>query len=142
MARLDEAFQAAAPQPDGELGLAPGGLMRQEICEDPYGFDAWDGSVHSRCFVHILNSVQFLGVTGSAPLQEPPSAQQYSEAGLPWFDYYAADLEALAGAPRLAGMDSVAAKSLKVGDGVVSGNGPVTPVVVNLSARPVRDGDS
>ena len=84
MARLDEAFQAAAPQPDGELGLAPGGLMRQEICEDPYGFDAWDGSVRSRCFVHILNSVQFLGVTGSAPLQEPPSAQQYSEAGLPW----------------------------------------------------------
>ena len=25
-----------------EMGLAPGGLMRQEIYEDEYGFSAWD----------------------------------------------------------------------------------------------------
>lgn len=130
---------AASPLPD--MGLAPGGLMRQEIYDDPHGFDAWDQSVCSRCFVHILNSVQFAGVTGSKPLQEPVSAQDYSAAGLPWFDYYGGDLEALPGASKLAGLDSVAAKSLKAGDGVLPGNEPVAPRVIPLSARPVREGD-
>ena len=77
----------AAPAPDDGMGLAPGGLMRQEIYEDPHDFDAWDLSVHSRCFVHILNSVQFLGVMGGEPPHEPVSAQDYSAAGLPWFEY-------------------------------------------------------
>ena len=39
-----------------DMGLAPGGLMRQKIYEDPHDFDAWDRSARSRCFVHILNS--------------------------------------------------------------------------------------
>ena len=60
-----------APVPDAELGLAPGGLMRQEVYEDPHGFDAWDTSVRFRCFVHILNSVQYLGVTGREPPTNP-----------------------------------------------------------------------
>ena len=50
--------------PPREMGLAPGGLMRQEIYEDEYGLEAWETSVRSRCFVHILNSVQFFDVTG------------------------------------------------------------------------------
>ena len=137
---LGEVLYSMVPT-DVEMGLAPGGLMRQEIYEDPHGFDAWDGSVRSRCFVHILNSVEFVGVTGGKPPREPVTAQDYSEAGLPWFDYYGGDLQALAGASKLAGLDSVAAKSLKVGDGVVPGNEPVTPRVVALSARPVREGD-
>ncbi len=139
--RVEEEVLALAPVPDGEMSLAPGGLMRQEVYEDPYGFDAWETSVRSRCFVHILNSVQFLGVTGGEPPHEPVSAQDYSAAGLPWFEYYGGDVEALTGAAKLAGMDSVAARSLKVGDGVVPGNEPVTPVVVALPARPVREGE-
>ena len=128
------------PAPEPELGLAPGGLMRQEVHADPHGFDAWDTSLRSRCFVHILNSVQFLGVTGGEPPHEPVGAQEYSAAGLPWFEYYGADLEALHGARKLAGLDSVAARSLKLGDGVVPDNEPVTPLIVGLSARPVREG--
>ena len=49
------------------MGLAPGGLMHQEIYEDDYGFDAWDTDHPSRCFVHILNSVQYQSVTGKKP---------------------------------------------------------------------------
>ena len=123
------------------MGLASGGLMRQEIYEDAYEFDAWDTSTRSRCFVHILNSVQFFGVTGGEPPHEPVGAQDYTAAGLPWFEYYGGDVNALAGAAKLAGMDSVAAKSIKLGDGVVPGNEPVTPVVVGLPARPVRAGE-
>ena len=137
---LGEVLYSMAP-PDVEMGLAPGGLMRQEVYEDSYGFDAWDESVRSRCFVHIFNSVHFLDVTGENPPQEPVTAQDYSEAGLPWFDFYGGDLEALTGAAKLAGLDSVAAKSLKAGDGVLPGNAPVAPRVIPLSSRPVREGD-
>ena len=53
-----------SPSNYASMGLAPGGLMRQEIFEDDYGFDAWDTSVSSRCFVHVLNSIQYLAVCG------------------------------------------------------------------------------
>ncbi len=125
-----------------EMGLAPGGLMRQEIYEDPHGFDAWELGVRSRCYVHILNSAQFLAATGARPPQEPPTALEYAEAGLPWFEYYGGDLEALEGAKILAGLDSVAQATFKKGVGVLPGNEPVTPTVVEtLAARQVREGD-
>src|SRR5215510_11716462 len=36
-----------------DMGLAPGGRMKQEIYKDPYDFDDWDTTQSSRCFVHI-----------------------------------------------------------------------------------------
>lgn len=113
-----------------DMGLAPGGLMRQEIYEDEYGFASWDRSVRSRCFVHIVNSLQYAAITGQAPPTEPPTAADYTAAGLPWFEYYDSDRKALAGAPRLAGVDSVAAKAIKSGKGVLPGNEPVSPTNV------------
>ena len=125
-----------------EMGLAPGGLMRQEIYEDDYGFEAWDRSVRSRCFAHILNSVQFFNVTGANPPRKPPTSREYTEAGLPWFDYYGGDLKALEGAQKLAGLDSVAAKKLKKGEGILADNDPVQPQVVKTLAKGnVREGD-
>ena len=56
-------------------------------------------------------------------------------------EYYDADLEALAGATKLAGLDSVAAKSVKAGARVVTGNELVAPLVVGLPARPVGEGE-
>ena len=93
--------------PSPILGLAPGGLMFQEIYEDPYGFEAWDTSVRSRCFVHLLNRFQFLAVTDAEPPNIPPTAEEYTNAGLPWLEYYAGDRAALHGATQLAGLDSV-----------------------------------
>ena len=130
-----------ASGPAQEMALAPGGLMRQEIYEDDYGFNAWDRTAHSRCFVHVLNSVQFFKVCGVEPPGRPPTARQYTAAGLPWFDYYGGDLEALAGAKKLAGLDSVAANALKQGKGVLPGNDAVEPSVVKeLTGRRVREG--
>lgn len=93
-----------------DMGLAPGGRMKQEIYTDRHGLDAWDTAHASRCFVTILNSAAWLGVTGELPPTEPPSAQRYAEAGLPWFEYYRDDLGALEGAAKLAGLKSVAEK--------------------------------
>ncbi len=138
----DDALYRIVSAPIPDMGLAPGGLMRQEIFEDDYGFDEWERSVRSRCFVHILNSARFVEVTGARPPQEPPTAREYAEAGLPWFDYYGGDLEALAGARSLAGLDSVAAATVKKGGGVLPGNDPATPAVVRtVGTRRVREGD-
>ena len=133
-------LRVSSPPP--EMGLAPGGLMRQEIYEDDYGFEAWETSVRSRCYVHIVNSIQFFSVTGANPPSEPPSALDYTKAGLPWFDYYDGDLKALKGAEKLAGLDSVAAKMLKKGEGVLKDNDPVKPKIVKkLGKGKVREGE-
>ena len=129
----------AASPPD--MGLAPGGLMRQEIYEDEHGIDAWDTSTGSRCFAHIVNSVQLLHLTGCQPPSEPPTAQNYTNAGLPWYDYYGGDLKALQGAKELTELDSVASVKLKKGEGFLPDNDPVTPSVVKrLSRSMVREG--
>ena len=101
--------------PEKEMGLAPGGMMRQEVYSDDYGFSAWQRDVRSRCFVHLLNSGQYRTVTGYAPPHESPTATDYTDAGLPWFEYFDADLQALEGAPRLDRLDSVGARRVKEG---------------------------
>ena len=121
---------------EDSMGVAPGGLMRQEIYEDEYGIDAWDTTAMARCFVHLANSEQFLGITGHAPPTEPPTAAQYTNAGMPWFQYYAADKKALQGAKALAELDSVAAKMVKLGKKWLKGNEPVSPTrVVSLGPK-------
>ena len=125
------------------MGLAPGGLMRQHIYEDPYGFDAWDTTVSSRCFVHLLNSVQWREATGKAVPTAPPSASEYTMAGLPWFEYYNESVDALDGCGTLADLDSVAVKGCKLGQTPLPNNDPLkVPNVMPLDpgASKVNDG--
>jgi len=72
-----------------EMGLAPGGRMKQEIYDDPFDFADWDLRHRSRCFVHLANSMTWRGLTGAVPPTKPPTVKTYSDHGLPWFDYYA-----------------------------------------------------
>ena len=90
------------------MGLAAGGRMKQEIYDDSYGLEVWDQRHARRCFVSIVNSRQWMAITGTWPPTEPPTARQYSERGLPWFDYYGGDAQAVAGAEPLATVKSVA----------------------------------
>ncbi len=129
---------------DVEMGLAPGGLMRQEIYEDEYGYEAWEQDIFSRCFVHILNSSQWAAATGKAAPESPPTAVDYTRAGLPWFDYYAENLMAIDGSKKLSGLDSVAAKGVKLGEVPLAENEPVSPTrVIRLWQEPtkVEDGE-
>ncbi len=121
----DVCFSINEMSAPSEMGLAPGGLMRQEIYEDEYGFDAWDLEASSRCFVHILNSDQWNKVTGNPLTGAPPSAIDYSEAGLPWFEYYDDRQSALKGGDKLSGLDSIAAKGVKLGENPLESNEPV-----------------
>ena len=136
--RMSEPAGASIPP---EMGLAPGGLMQQEIYEDEHGIDAWDTSLCSRSFVHIVNSVQHLHLTGCLPPGMPPTAQDYTNAGLPWFEFADNELAAIEGAKALAGLDSVASVKLKKGEGFLPDNDPVTPKVVKkLNRSMVREG--
>jgi hypothetical protein len=108
------------------IGLAPGGQMRQQIYWDHFGFDAWDRSHSSRCFVHLCNSLVWQSITGQRPPYPPPTAKSYSDAGLPWFDYYRDDVEALVGSNTLAELRSVSQISQTKSDHALPENEPVT----------------
>lgn len=107
------------------MGLAPGGRMRQEIYDDDYGPDAWDRQHTSRCFVTIANSMQWLAITGERPPTDPPTARQYADAGLPWFDYYDGDRTATPGSETLAGLRSVTRTGQEKGESPLPGNDPI-----------------
>ena len=139
-----EVAYAALPSP--AMGLAPGGKMRQEIYEDEYGLDAWDQRNASRCFVSISNSAQWMALTGQRPPTRPPTAQEYAAAGMPWFEYYAGDAKAIAGAEKLKGLKSVG-ELAGVGDASPLGNDESldlpNPVPLGRpGARPVREFES
>jgi hypothetical protein len=128
------ALPSAAPV---AMGLAAGGRMRQQIYADPYGLDAWEGSVSSRCFVTLLGAAQWQEITGGGARTKPPTAADYTNAGLPWFDYYT-DARTLAGAPALSGLKSVAEMAEAKGDDPLDANSapPTAKQVVQLGPHP------
>jgi hypothetical protein len=102
--------------------------------------------VSSRCFVTLVDAVQWREITGEAPPTKPVTAADYTEAGLPWFDYYAADVATLAGAPELTAVKSVTEMAEQKGEDPLGPETPVDPkLVVKLGPkragepRPVRE---
>lgn len=92
-----------------EMGLGMGGSMRQRIYEDEHGIDSWDLAKRQRCFVMLANAEQWIGITGEEPPLSPISAEEYTRAGLPWFDYYDGDQQAIEGAKALGDIKSIKA---------------------------------
>lgn len=90
-----------------EMGLGAGGRMRQSIERDPYALDDWDQRATQRVFVTLWHASQWGALTGEPVPTEPPSAQDYARAGLPWFQHYGRGAEPLPGSDRLAKVKSV-----------------------------------
>ena len=124
-----------------DMGLAPGGRIKQKIAKDPFGIDVWDTSVSSRCFVHLLNSEVYRSVTGQAPPTQPITAKQYAKANVPWFDYYL-EGRTLAGSSILAGLHGIASALLSKGKKLEDNTPICVAKTVDLSpkARVVSDG--
>jgi hypothetical protein len=126
-----------------DMGLGMGGSMKQEIYDDHFKPIQWETGVSSRCFVHLLNSLTYSGVTGYLPPHRPYEAADYANAGLPWFDYYS-DQKALEGSDTLKGLKSW--KDFQEQNAEQSVN--VEPkTIVHLtgksdSGRPVKQGDN
>ncbi len=127
-----DVLYCAAPE---AMGLAPGGRMRQEVYDDPYGLDAWDQQHSRRCFVTIANSNQWMAITGERPPTVPPSAREYTAAGLPWFEWYGGDAAAVAGANKLKSLASIAQLGKTKGEQPLPENeGVEVTQVVEISA--------
>ncbi|MDQ0319688.1 hypothetical protein QO002_001826 [Pararhizobium capsulatum DSM 1112] len=90
------------------MGLSAGGRMVQEIHPDPFQIDDWDIAAADRVFVSLLHAKDWKTITGEAAPNQPPTAKQYSDAGLPWFEHYGRDQGALPGSAKLAGVKSAA----------------------------------
>lgn len=130
----------------GAMGLAPGGSMQQEIYDDPHDMADWDAEHSSRCFVHIANSLVWRQITGENPPTVPPTAEEYSRAGLPWFQWYADGQTALSGSETLRGLKSVKTLGGEKGDNPLPENTSVDPhPLVGLGpgadASRVREGE-
>lgn len=89
------------------MGLGAGGLMRQTIETDPYKHEDWDTRLSQKFFVSHLHAKDWLSLTGEPAPNVPPTAQEYSAAELPWFEWYGADQPPLPGGKALAGLRSV-----------------------------------
>ena len=127
-----------------EMGLAPGGKMRQEIYTDHRSPADWDLGHSSRCFVHIANSLVWRQITGGEPPTVPPTAAEYTRAGLPWFEYYS-EHPAEAGSGILRGLRSILQLGREKGDVPLPENTPVDPDHIvhlrqGLGQHQVREG--
>lgn len=126
------------------MGLAPGGRMKQKIYEDPFDLDDWDTEQSSRCFVHIANSEVWREIAGQNPPTKPPSAREYTKAGLPWFDYYDEQSTPLPGSPILSELESVDEKKRRrrdpIDDAASCEPTRIVRLRAGLSKHQVREG--
>ncbi len=107
---------------EASMSLAPGGRMKQQIHEDPYGLSDWDVSKSQRVFVHLANSLVWKAITKHEPPHPPTTARDYTLHGLPWFEHYKDDAKVLEGTDKLAGMKSVLSMGFQKGLGILPEN--------------------
>lgn len=135
----------AEPAAEYSMGLAPGGRMKQEVYDDPQDFGDWDFEHRSRCFVHTVNSLTWRAFTEEDPPTTPPTSAEYERAGLPWFEYYGSDREALSGGEELGSLRSVAQMGEEMGEVPLPENESVHPKTIvrlrqGLTPNQVREG--
>ena len=134
--KYDECVMCESAPESGEMGLAPGGRMRQEIYDDPFDPADWDLKRGNRCFVHIANSLVWRAITGANPPATPATAEEYTRAGLPWFDYLDDSLAAVDGTEVLKALKSVAEMGKEKGDVPLPENESVTAErVISIRAK-------
>jgi hypothetical protein len=130
-----------------DMGLGAGGQMKQEICVDTYGLEAWDVSKRQRTFVHLANSFAWEAITGHSPPPSPCTPQNYARQGLPWYEHYMDGMPIQSGGENLKTIKSVLALGFQKGIGVFPNNAsveiPPEKIVTYKAEKPkdaVRDG--
>jgi hypothetical protein len=126
------------------MGLAPGGRMRQEVYQDQFAPSDWSQKHVSRCFITIVNAALWSPMTGETAPSIPPTASDYTQAGLPWFQYYDSGAIALPGSDTLAKVKSVKTVGESKGVSALPENQSVdiqrTTRIHALRPRRVREG--
>lgn len=129
----------AGPQRAGAaMGLGVGGSMRQEVYRDDRPLTAWAERPAGRVFVHLVTPPEWRRITGEAPPSSPVDRAAYTQAGLPWFDYFDQDAEDLAPTDPLTAVKPVGDW---LGDDHEPWQTPTPGQVQPLTGKPVEDGD-
>lgn len=133
------------PKASYDMGLAPGGRMKQEIYEDPFDLNDWEMDHRSRCFIHIANSLVWRAITNDSPPTVPFTAKEYTKHGLPWFEYYSDNSSSLDGSGILKVLKSVVQMGKDKKDKPLPENESVTPGKIvelrkGLKKTEVREG--
>jgi hypothetical protein len=136
MPRRFEAQRSIAGGGSTQMALAAGGRMRQTIYPDLFDLEDWDMAAADRVFITMLHAKDWKAITGEAAPNEPPTAKEYSNAGLPWFEYYGKDQAALPGGFMLAGVKSIANMFKKITGATL----PNSQDVETSAPRPVGPG--
>ncbi|MCW7946626.1 membrane protein [Streptomyces hygroscopicus] len=135
------AAPGAAPRSAPAMGLGVGGSLRQEVYRDEWPAGSWGEEPAGRVFVHLVTPPQWRRITGEAPLPSPVDRAAYTNAGLPWFDYYDQDGEDLAPTDSLGRVEPVGEW---LGDDHAPWQAPAPHQVKPLGdapGKPVEDGD-
>lgn len=88
------------------MGLAPGGGIIQQIFTTHRAESEWSGEVQW-LRVELMSSLAWMHATGRRPPHPPPTSREYTAAGLPWFTYWHAELEALDGPSPFTALQSL-----------------------------------
>ncbi|SPF04892.1 hypothetical protein [Streptomyces sp. MA5143a] len=136
------AARAAVPQrAPAAMGLGVGGSMRQEVYQDTWPRGSWAEQSAGRVFVHLVTPPEWRRITGEAPPPSPVDRAAYTNAGLPWFDYYDQDGHDVEPADALGAVKPV-------GDWLGTDLDPWQPPAPgqvkplgDAPGRPVQDGD-
>ncbi|MGW3498930.1 hypothetical protein [Streptomyces sp. NPDC001020] len=132
---------AVAPRSAPAMGLGVGGSMRQEVYADDWLPGSWAEEPVGRVFVHLVTPPQWHRITGEAPPPSPVDRAAYTQAGLPWFDYYDKDGEDL---PPTDTLGQVKPVGDWLGDDHEPWQPPSPPQVKPLGdapGKPVEDGN-
>ncbi|MEU6348525.1 hypothetical protein ABZ896_04275 [Streptomyces sp. NPDC047072] len=132
---------AGAPRSAAAMGLGVGGSMRQEVYKDERPLSDWAKTPAGRVFVHLVTPPEWRRITSEAPPPSPVNRAAYTQAGLPWFDYYDQDAEDLAPTDTLEGVKPVGDW---IGDDHEPWQAPTPDQVKQLGdapGKPVEDGD-
>lgn len=62
--------------------------ITQKIYPDAYGIDTWSQADPARIVVHLVNSEEFVAITGQDAPGTPIDASTYARYGVPWLDGY------------------------------------------------------
>lgn len=124
-----------------DMGLAPGGRMRQQIYADKHALSDWDTQHRGRCFVHLANSLVWRSITGEDPPTTPLTSAEYERRGIPWFNYYREEPVAVSGSGVLSGLESVWKRGKRTGDVPLPDNESVRPGKVVELRRGLREGE-
>ncbi len=123
-----QAGRGSTTKPD--MGVAPGGRIRQQIFADDFESTDWDLAQTSRCFIHLCNSALWKSLTGENPPTPPLTQRDYQQAGLPWFNAFKEKAQTLTGSAKLASLETVADHAQTIGDPPLKDNSSLIPQFV------------